>query len=202
MMKIFSRIGVSVIFSRHLQTFYNYGHYEWKGEKKVVKSDIYTFLVLPLVISALLVFLDNKIVTNFSELIITSLSIFVGLLFSLLTLVFDLAKKEKERLKAIKTEDLETKEIAAFTLIKELFVNIAYSIGLSIFCIIMVFLAEFRPTIIISLIKDKEYFELVRDCYIYISNALVVFFLLEFTLTLLMILRRFFIVFNKQIETD
>jgi hypothetical protein len=190
---------MSIIFRRHFQTFYNYGLYEWVGKRKVPFSDIFTFLILPLILSLLLVWLDPKIVKTFSELIITSLSIFIGLLFSLLTLIFDLAKKEKEKL-IIK--DSNSVERAPFVLMKEMFVNISYSIILSIFCIISVFIAKFRPLMLINLLKNTPYFGVLRICFLYLINAIVIFLIIQFVFTLLMVLRRFFIIFNKQIEAE
>lgn len=204
MKKYLSRIGVTMIFKRHLQTFYNYGIYEWSGQKKVPPSDIGVFVLLPLLLALGIVYLDDTFVKTFSELIVTSLSIFIGLLFSLLTLIFDLAKKEKEivrRLKAKKDVPYD-KEKAAFTLVKEMFVNISYAIVLSVLCIIFIFLAQFRPSHLINWLRTKESFIMVRDVCLFISNAIVVFLLMQFLLTLLMILRRFFIVFNYQIEKD
>jgi hypothetical protein len=162
-------------------------------------SDIFTFFVFPIFLSGLLVWLDENIIRNFSELIITSLSIFIGLLFSLLTLIFDLAKKEKEKLV---NETVNHIEKASFTLIKEIFVNISYSIILSILCIISVFVSQFRPVFFIEIIKKTNYFMIIKHAFFFFTNAIVVFLLIQFVFTLLMILKRFFIIFNKQIETE
>lgn len=198
-MKLLGRIGITPIFRRHFQTFYNYGRYQFQGDKKVPFADIFTFVLLPLAISILIIWLDPNVIKEFTELITTSLSIFVGLLFSLLTLVFDLAKKEKERLK-VQGESHADKAI--FTLTKELFVNIAYSIALSILCMGFVFISRFRPHPLIERIKRFEHFETVRYFSLATVNVIVCFLLIQFLLTLLMILKRFFIIFNKQIEAE
>lgn len=198
------RIGVSIIFTRHFQTFYNYGMYEWSGKKEVNKQDITTFIILPLLLSILIVFLDVNFVKNFSELIVTSLSIFIGLLFSLLTLIFDLAKKEKEKIALIKANNgtPTKKEKASFVLIKEMFINISYAILLSILSIVCVFITEFRPKYIISYVCTLENQDTIKVYCLFLANLFVVFLLIQFLLTLLMVLRRFFIVFNYQIEIE
>ncbi len=197
-MKILGRINVGSIFKRHLQTFYDYGHYQWQGEKRVSVGDKALFLGVPFMISVVLSLLDNKIILEFTELIVTSLSIFIGLLFSLLTLIFDLAKKEKERISMPETDGIEK---ASFILIKELFVNIAYSILLSILVILFIFVANFRPTLISEWLHKQTHFQAIRHLYLVSISVVVMFLLLQFLFTLLMVLNRFFIIFNKQIES-
>lgn len=206
-MSLFGRIGIGTILRRHFETFYHYGHYQWTGKKRTTSKDVIVFIVAPVSASALLVWLDQQIIQDFADLIVTSLSIFTGLLFSLLTLVFDLAKREKEKIKeAGPTKNPDEvndgqAEDAAFTLIKELFVNIAYATTLAIFCIMTIFLAKFRPDVLIDLLREKGYLEPVKYIYLLVANTFIVFLLIQFLFTLLMILNRFFIIFNKQVES-
>jgi hypothetical protein len=207
-MKIIGRLGISVIFKRHFQTFYNYGLYEWTGKKKVPIPDVLTFLVLPFVISILLVWFDNAIMKSISSLIVTCLSIFIGLLFNLLILIFDLSKRETDKIKNIEQQkdDTEDKQLTlkaertALELIKELFVNIAYAIALSILCVIIILLGKFRPTLMLVILKKTNWFGVIRHYTLLSLDTLTIFFLIQFLLTLLMILNRFFIIFNKQVE--
>lgn len=211
-MKIFERINVFPIFSSHFATFYDYGELKWTGLNRVPWQDKFTFIFFPLLLSLIFVFLNIKINEVYVSLIITAFSIFIGLLFNFLILVYGIAINEKQKLKNFKnggelknTNEIEVSKVRneieiKFKLSKELFVNIAYSISLSLLSIIFVFLTQFKPTIIIDLMKQYNLYNSFKTPYLLILNFSSIFLIFEFLLVLLMILKRFFIIFNKEFE--
>lgn len=105
MKSIFKRVDVWPIVSDHLDSFYDNNFLQNQNKKVVPFTDIILFLILPSILSGALIGLfhisfDKDVI----DILITSLSIFLGLLLSLLVLVFDLGKKENESLGTIDIE--------------------------------------------------------------------------------------------------
>jgi hypothetical protein len=196
-MRLFDRINIISIFIKHKNTFYDYGILTWNGKFKVPFADKFIFIIFPFLISALLVIFQMRITDEFLNILITSLSIFVGLLFSLLTLVFEIAQKEKER---NKNQEVSQKQIVKFKLEKELFVNIAFAIALSILSIVTALLTRFQPKLILTFLKSIAVYNRIKEYYLITTNFIAIFLVVLFLLTLLMILKRFFLIFNFEFE--
>lgn len=194
-MKIFDRINIIQIFRSHLNTLYDYGALNWNGQRKIPIADKITFAISPLVLSLILVLLELRIDNEYLSIIITSLSIFIGLLFSLLTLVFDMVKSSSNL-----ENEIDHKKIVKHTLTQELFINIAFAIALSLVSIVAVFLTRFRPAPIIDLLKNLSYYEYIKEIYIFSTNLFAIYLLILFLFTLLMILKRFYILFLSQFK--
>jgi hypothetical protein len=194
-MKIFDRINIIQIFRSHLNTLYDYGALNWNGQREIPIADKITFAISPLVLSLILVLLELRIDNEYLSIIITSLSIFIGLLFSLLTLVFDMVKSSSNL-----ENEIDHKKIVKHTLTQELFINIAFAIALSLVSIVAVFLTRFRPAPIIDLLKNLSYFEYIKEIYIFSTNLFAIYLLILFLFTLLMILKRFYILFLSQFK--
>lgn len=194
-MKLFDRINISKIFIKHIDTLYDYGIYKATGKKKIPASDMLTFLILPAVFSIILYISGIKVTEDYVNIMITALSIFVGLLFGLLTMVFDLAKREKE----IREEQKEKYQHEdRYQLTQELFINTAFSIALSIMAIITLLLTQLRPEPVIAYLQQYCWYPCLKTAWLLVFNITAFFLVIEFLATLLMILKRFFLLYLDQ----
>lgn len=136
-------------------------------------SDYLLFLGVPLIVSVIIVFSFNILLSdNLINILITSLSIFVGLLLNLLVIIFDVVTKLKEK---------EKHDTLKKNFLKEIYSNISFSILLSLVAIIFLVLS------------------LTDNCYLkLISNVICDMLLLFFSMTLLMILRRVHILLSNE----
>jgi hypothetical protein len=192
------RINVWRIFTEHKDTLYDYAILKSKNRKVIPFSDKFIFFYAPLSISASLVLILNlKIDSEYLNVIITSLSIFVGLLFSLLTLVFGLVKEQKN-LAIANDATIDSKN--KYQLLKELFINISFSIFLSIVTILITLLTQFKSNIIGQWFKKVKFYDCVKWLYISLTNIFAIFLVLMFIMTLLMILKRFFLIFKTEVN--
>lgn len=138
--------------------------------------DFILFLLLPLGIAGGLTYLFGELGKDLTNVLITSLSVFAGLLFNLLLLIYDIVKKAKpdEPYAELKTKFL-----------REIYSNISYSILVSIVTIILLLFSSLSIT--------SRYFQLPVAYLIY-------FLVANFILTLSMILRRVHILLSKEFE--
>lgn len=170
--KLFIKINVSEIVKNHFITLVD------AVTHKPGKDDYYTFLGLPVVVAATLTLFKVSISPAATSIIITSLAIFVGLLINMVVLLFDLLRREGKS---------ETK----IRILKQLFANILFTILLSIILILLSLIGLFPVDINTS--KCIVDVLLGLDCLIY--------FLLSFLfLTLLMVLKRMYALFNHEIK--
>ncbi len=197
MKNFLDRINVWRIFTEHKDTLYDYAKFKKENVKVIPFSDKLTFFYLPLFFSVFLVLLlELHINSEYLNVIITSLSIFVGLLFSLLTLVFDLLRKEKTLVVTNDaTEDIKNK----YQLLKELFINISFAISLSILTILITLSTQLKSDIISRWFLNFKYYDLINKLYFILTNIAAIFFITVFAMTLLMILKRFFIIFENEV---
>lgn len=161
-MKFFVKINVLKIIDSHFDTLKN------DNSKKTELDDYFTFLILPAIVASVLVWFDIYLNKDAVNMIITALSIFVGLLINVIVLIFDMVKRDAKLKNSI---------------LKQLLSNIAFTIVLSIISILFT-LGTFVDSLYI-----KE-----------ISNWLVYFFLSVFLLTILMVLKRMYILFTNEIN--
>lgn len=169
---MFDKINIKNILKDHFSTLQN----ERTGNKDVL--DYIVFFIIPLLISGMLVWVFNDL-KQFASILITSLSIFTGLLFNLILLTYDLIKRnEKQGLASKDKSDLKTKEdddiVIKGKILRQIFTNISYSIVIAIFTII---------SLLLLYIWDNQ-------VYKYIIGFIVYFLVLNFFLTLLMVLKR------------
>jgi hypothetical protein len=82
------KINVFRIFKDHITTLKKYDN------AKISKRDITLFFVLPILISIILVYMRILLNDNGINILITSFSIFMALLFNLLLLIYDIVCKE------------------------------------------------------------------------------------------------------------
>jgi hypothetical protein len=159
------KINIGVIVKKHLKTLVN------ANTDKAGTSDIITFLIFPIIVSIVLSYLHVELSDTVINIIIVSLSIFVGLLFNLIILIFDIVKGNTKN--KIKNEILE-----------QLLVNIAFTVLLSIVAIVFT---------LFTFVQHHMYIKLV-------FTGIVYFMLTLFLATILMILKRMYILFENEIK--
>ncbi len=160
-----SKIDIRFIFLKHLSTLID------SKSGKVSFIDHLTFHVFPAIFAAIIVcykvFLDKDAVS----ILCTCLSIFVGLFFNVIVLIFDMIKRDGSQ--GFKNE-----------LLSEILSNISFSIALSIICILISF----------ATLIQNENVKIMANWLTYTLSGV-------FFLNVIMILKRTFILFEKEVET-
>lgn len=133
-------------------------------------GDYLVFLILPILIASALIYFQVLLGTEATSIIITTLAILVGLLFNAIIIIFDIVKRDAS--KRIKNK-----------ILKELLANISFVILLSIFAILFT---------LITFIKH-DYLTLIATWILY-------FLLSVFLFTVLMIMKRMYILFKNEID--
>lgn len=131
---VFSRVNIWPIISGHLSSFYDNNILVNENRKVIPFTDVVLFLGVPGLLSVFLIGIfkisfDKDII----NILITSLSIFIGLLLSLLVLLFDLGRKENEHLHKLPADPVAPVDKAKkkVILIREVFSQVLFSIVLS-----------------------------------------------------------------------
>jgi len=158
------KINIIGIISNHLKTLYN------ENTGKLGLDDFVTFLLIPLIITVGLLFFDIRLTDSAITIIITTLSILVGLLFNVIVIIFDIIKRDN-------TKKLKNR------ILNELLTNISFSIILSILIILVTLITYFTNKWI---------------CII--STGLVYFLLSIYFMTVLMILKRMYTLFINELD--
>ncbi len=164
---MFGKINASRIIKDHILTLKNY------RTGKLHKPDLFLFFFIPLIISILLIYFGILLNSEIVNVLITSFSIFAGLLLNLLLLVFDIAGK---------SSNSEQNIVEA---LKEVYINISFCILICISTI--VFLLGF-------FIKTNF------GSYLYILSFLVYYPLFVFIFTLFMVLKRIYLLLGQKFE--
>lgn len=160
----FNKINISQILKSHFATLQN------DNTKKVEFDDYLTFLIVPVIIASGLLYFDVQLDASALNIVITTLSILVGLLFNVIVLIFDIIKRDA-------THKLKN------MILKQLLANISFTILLSILTILFTLATYFS----IEIIKE-------------IATWIVYFLLTIFLFTVLMVLKRMYLLFNNEID--
>lgn len=164
--------------------------------KRFSWADFSLFFIIPLIISAILVrsniLIDNNIITVLA----TAISIFAGFLFNLLLIILDMNKKQ-DGVKRLKHR---------IPFLKQIYKNISFNILVSISAVTMLILLSLfscksaNQTILESdiIIPILIQFGQLLSLLTFIAYYLIFLFLL----TLLMILKRIYILVGKEIEIN
>jgi O-antigen/teichoic acid export membrane protein len=164
-MTIFNKINLGKIISHHFATIKN------ANTGKPDKDDFFTFLLFPIIISSTLIYFKIYLKSDATNIIISTLSIFVGLMFNIIVLIFDIIKRDASQ---------KVKNVV----LKELLSNISFAIFVSIL------------SIIITLFTYST-----NICVKIIFTWIAYFFLALFLVTLLMILKRMYNIFENEIDS-
>lgn len=161
---ILNKVNVFNVVKKHLKTLKN------TNTGKSDFDDYLTFLIIPLVIAGILLWRNSLIEPNLVSIIITALSIFVGLFFNVIILIFDMTRRDK--VKEIKIE-----------ILRQLQANISYVILLSLITIIVILFTYFENTIVSI-----------------IANGISYFLLIHLIMTILMVIKRTFRLLEEEIK--
>jgi len=159
-----NKINISEIIENHIATLKN------DNTKKTGIDDYFTFLIIPIILTSILLYFKVVLSDEALNIVITTLSIFVGLLFNVIVLIFDIIKRDS------------TKKIKNVVL-RELLANISFTILISIVAIIFT---------VLTFIKN--------DIAKMIFTGAVYFLLAIFVFTVLMVLKRMHKLFNNEID--
>ncbi len=180
---MFTKINIINIVKEHFYTLRTFG----TSNKYPSLANFTLFIILPAVCSFFMVKNEINLKNEISNLI-ASVSIFGGFLFNLLAIIY--SQIEKIKTDAIaesqnKNNNAELKQ----TYVKEIHVNISFCIILSIFIVIL--LASYSSIESISLCGYS-----LKTFISSITN----FLLILFTLTLLMVVNRVYILLKKEFK--
>ncbi len=181
-----SKINVNKILKKHNETLNT-------------KNDKLYFVRYPLIGSIIIFFILGKPNSDMVNIFAVSLSIFIGLFLNLLVLILSFAKTNSY----IKDEENRLE------LLKETFYNLSYTIILSLIALGVLFLTTitFFPSDLSFTIEMSLMHKSLPDVEIVINEIISFFMLIYFyfvlikvILTLLMIIKRIFNLFEKEIE--
>jgi len=159
------KIDVRIIIKDHIKTLVN------ANTNKPDIRDLFFFLFLPVIVSALLVYEEVYLKGDFVNSIIGGLSIYVGLSLNFIVLLFELSSKE-----IFKQKDRRA-------VIKETVSNISVSIFYSILIIFFSLITDVKPVKVFG-------------------NFCCYFLIVEFIVTLLMILKRIYVLLTEQLDSE
>lgn len=164
-----SKINISQIAMDHIDTLRN------EGTGKISPLDLFIFIGLPFLLAMAYYGFGWSLSKDATNLIITGMSIFAGLMINVLVLIYTVALNTK-------TED-ETEEEAFVEkrFLRQIFANISFSISTSVLIVIVLGLSFFLSS------KSQS-----------IISTIAFFLLGNFLLTLLMTLKRLHILLSKR----
>ena len=218
-------MSLKSILNGYFNTFYNYAHFEQTGDRKPLKSDYITFIILPLLFTILIVSFGTRIKVEYFDILVSALSIFVGLLFSLLVLIFELAKKERDVVKDLKKQKQEEieklsreneystivsdlrKEIKNLDrkvlFLKEIFSQVSFAIIMSLITICSLFLTQASMPNLVEVISrylNSEVISCIKYWWSFVITIIAIYFLIQFLLSLVLALKRFYSLFNIEFK--
>jgi hypothetical protein len=176
-----SKINIKDIVTGHFATLKS------SATGKLSFTDWFTFVIAPLAIAVLSVFLGFKQSDQMSSLLVNFGAIFTALLLSVLVLVYDQGSKLADKLEQNSQNNsrlLKQKQ----SLLNELYYNICYSIVVSVTLVFLCLIEKaIRGWYYDFSIKDF-YFSIQPDMYFF--SPFIMFLTLNLMLTILMIVKR------------
>lgn len=94
--KVFDRVEISSLLSQHLTTFYHYEKKTFHNKTEVPKADKFVFIGVPILLTVCLILAGLRFTKYYVDIILTCLSIFTGLLFTLLTMILGLVQENSK----------------------------------------------------------------------------------------------------------
>jgi FtsH-binding integral membrane protein len=163
--EILAKINILKIIQDHLDTLKDYGDENYSVE------DIILFFIFPFLASFILVtFVQLRLSDSLIGILVNVFSIFAGLLFNLLVLVYDIISKLARPNDSSKKSDK-----FRINILKQIYSNISFEILLSLFNVLL---------LSVSSLFVKTH---LRNA---IFSAAVFYLVILFTLTFLMVLKR------------
>lgn len=179
-----SKINICQIIKGHLKTL----RYDSKTYRPNW-SEIGYFIFLPILFAIIAIYKDVKLDDNTLTIIATVAVTFMALMFSVLIMVLDRYKRAEKDLEDInlKVSDCESEEnfkcyeCTALIVLRELYYNISYSIVIALFL---------SFTSVVTAIFNEN------NLLAIILSSIVIALGLNIILTILMIIKRIYIIFN------
>ncbi|MFY9223922.1 MAG: hypothetical protein WAQ98_14725 [Blastocatellia bacterium] len=179
-----SKIDIRSILKDHFGTLKSYNPLEdydldVYSKKPYNKGDLFLFFIFPIFIAGLLLYFSVKLNPTTIGTLITVFSVFTALLFNLLMLIYDIISKDKTRVKTI--------------FIKEIYSNVAFSIFIALFSIVVLALTLYT-------IKDNAPDNTDHTTTAKVFTFGAYYLIVNFLLTLLMILQRVHVLLSKECD--
>ncbi len=203
-----SRISIKDIITEEIQTFVNLDDckhrvhlYDFlenpdQGEYgcKMDTSGIMLYFGLPFVLSALVIWSGLKLFDV--NTLLTSMSIFIGLLLNMLLLLYDITRKYQ------RSNQTDTNPLRDF-LLKQIYINISFSITIGILTIILILLAPKLPSSTSNVRVSISSLNIDILCVICTSFKFFIYGLvIMFVLHLLVIVRRVYYLTKEEFEGE
>ncbi|WP_286271952.1 hypothetical protein [Thalassotalea hakodatensis] len=174
-----SKINVIEIITGHFNTLKS------SSDSKLNYTDLFTFILLPVIVACLTVFFGFKQSDQMSSLLVNFGAIFTALLLSVLVLVYDQGNKLTEKLESNNNQPiLKAKQ----SLLDELYYNICYSIVVSVILVFLCLIEKALRGCVLDFTIQNIHFNLQPDVWFF--SPLIVFFTINLMLTILMIVKR------------
>lgn len=179
---MFKRINCIKIIKDHIHTLRDIG----SKKKRMHIPDLFLFFLIPFGMAAMLSYFEISLSSHITDLI-TAISIIGGFLFNLLAIIYGLMDKITLDIQGESLDKVNRGLKSIF--IKEVHINISFNILISfILLILLIFYSYFKDMVLCGEVKAFTNHMLV---------ALIYFLLILFTLTMLMILNRIYILLKK-----
>lgn len=213
--RVLEKINVVKIFEEHFETLKKYNSDTYSRE------DIFLFVILPAILAYTLIRYNISLTNNVIIILVTSFSIFAALLFNLLLLIYDIVSKSNGRksnennndsestanrdegnsnkIEKKKKKNLSLKE----KLLKQTYVNISFNITISIISIIFLLILYLMKETIAIAIDGGNISQTILSVFqnlIPVLSFFIYYFLIQFMLTLFMILKRIHVLLSKEFE--
>ena len=166
------KIDVSSLVKQHYQTLRH------DGTGKITKADIFSFFLLPFVLSILVMLTKIKLSGEFIDAIINFGAIFSALLMSVLVLVYDQDLKLEEKKELNTDASLDNMFAVRSELLSQLYHNICFAIVSSLLVVVLSLL---------HIVFDSLN---VFSANVWVVSPLIIFVLANMVLTTIMIVKR------------
>ncbi|MBP7069988.1 MAG: hypothetical protein KBA97_02840 [Methanothrix sp.] len=196
-----NKLSVINIIKDHISTLKDYDN----GRYSIL--DLFIFFILPIFVSSIIIYFKVILSDQLVNVLVMSLSVFAGLLFNLLLLVYDIIGKPNSNKRPLRA-----------TLLKELSSNISFGILISVVTIILLLVFSLATTsdvltnhnvisnnINISSNNTNEAYDfalLDAQTMPYLLAFLIYYLVSIFILNLFMILKRFHIILRSEFKRD
>lgn len=209
------KINIFKLFKEHLGTLKKFNSDSYNIE------DIILFLIFPAILAYALMIYNIDLTNNIIIILVTSFSIFAALLFNLLLLIYDIVSKSNGKKFNRNGEDSNESSVTPSNsssngkekkkktlslkerLLKETYINISYNITIAIISIIFLLVIYLMLETMETAKEGASAYPTLLHVFKYVIPLLsffVYYFLIQFMLTLFMILKRIHVLLSKEFE--
>ena len=173
-----SKVNISNIFRAHKRSLVD------RNTNRPGGDDLFFFLLLPLFVSGVLVFcfgFDFQESAELKKTLVSSLAIFVGLLFNALVILINIAKGS----------DFNESQ---YKVVQELIANISFCILIAFFSVVLVLSRYWEVPRLIHTVKLPSLGQFI--------DFVALFLLTNFFFTFLMVIKRAYLIINSTYNSD